>query len=175
MPAKTQGRDKGKWPPRSSSAELPFDESIGYQIRATHRALQRYLQLKIEPYGMTLGHWYFLRALWHEDGLTQRELGDRIGVREPTAMIAIKSMEARGLVRRTRSKSDRRKICVCLTPKATGLKQRLIPLAREVVATAASNLASKEVRHLLKSLETIQRSLNPAIDKAKSPKLSKKR
>lgn len=39
--------------------DLPFEESVGYQIRATHRVLQ----LKIEPYGVTIGMWYFLRVL----------------------------------------------------------------------------------------------------------------
>jgi MarR family transcriptional regulator, organic hydroperoxide resistance regulator len=156
---------KGAWPPKASSAELPFEQSIGYQIRATHRALQRYLQLKIEPYGVTLGHWYFLRALWHEDGQTQRELADRIGTREPTALIAIKAMEARGLVKRTRSKSDRRKIHVWLTPKAKRLKRQLIPLARGVVATAANNLVLNDVHRLLNLLGEIQNSLNAAVGK----------
>ena len=63
--------------------DLPFDDIVGYQVRMTHRALQRYLQTKIAPYGVTLGMWYHLRALWAEDGLTQRELSRRIGLMEP--------------------------------------------------------------------------------------------
>src|ERR1700761_833733 len=96
-------RKKAKRPAARSGdspSELPFELSIGYQIRATHRALQRYLQMLIEPFGVTPGIWYFLRALWHENGLTQRELSDRTGTTEPTALIAIKYMETRGLVRR---------------------------------------------------------------------------
>ena len=41
--------------------DFPFTDSVGYQVRRTHRALQRFLQLKIEPHGVTLGMWYFLR------------------------------------------------------------------------------------------------------------------
>ena len=33
-------------------ADFPFADSVGYQIRRTHRALQRFLQLKIEPHGV---------------------------------------------------------------------------------------------------------------------------
>ncbi|MBE7608248.1 MarR family winged helix-turn-helix transcriptional regulator, partial [Salmonella enterica] len=90
--------------------------SVGYQIRSTHRALQRFLQLKIEPYDVTLGMWYFLRALWAEDGLTQRELSRRIGTMEPTTLLAIQKMERRGLVQRVQNKTDRRKWHVRLTP-----------------------------------------------------------
>ena len=56
------GRKAASQRNRSASAreaELPFAESIGYQIRATHRLLQRFLQVKIEPHGITLGMWYF--------------------------------------------------------------------------------------------------------------------
>ena len=49
---------------RTSEVDLPFADSVGYQIRATHRALQRFLQFKIEPHGIAFGMWYFLpRAL----------------------------------------------------------------------------------------------------------------
>jgi hypothetical protein len=86
-------RPQGK---ADDDADFPFAESVGYQIRATHWALQRFLQLKIEPHGVTPGMWYFLRALWHEDGLNQRELSRRVGTMEPTTLSAILNMEKKG-------------------------------------------------------------------------------
>ncbi len=68
---------------------LPLERSVGYQIRRTHRLVQRALQVRIEPHRVSLGMWYFLRALWDEDGLTQRELSTRVGTMEPTTMAAI--------------------------------------------------------------------------------------
>jgi MarR family transcriptional regulator, organic hydroperoxide resistance regulator len=165
FPMKSDGKAKGVWPPKGSPARLPFEQSIGYQIRATHRALQRYLQLKIEPHNIVSGSWYYLRVLWNEDGLTQRELADEVGIREPTAFKAIKHMEAQGLVRRLRSKADRRKIHVWLTPKGNALKDELIPLARHVVATAARDLTTDEVLVLLEMLAKIQLNLNAAIER----------
>jgi MarR family transcriptional regulator, organic hydroperoxide resistance regulator len=144
--------------------DLPFEDSVGYQIRATHRLLQRYLQMKIEPYGVTPGIWYFLRALWTEDGLTQKELSDRIGTTEPTTLIAIKYMSTHSLVSRVRNKTDRRKLHVWLTPKGLELKKELIPLARHVVGVAAETLSATEVRRLLKSLGEIQKNLSAAIN-----------
>jgi MarR family transcriptional regulator, organic hydroperoxide resistance regulator len=139
--------------------DLPPSESIGYQIRTTHRLLQRFLQLKIEPFGVTLGMWYFLRALWSEDGLTQRELSRRVGTMEPTTLAAILSMEESGLVKRVRSKEDRRKQHVHLTAKGRDLQIKLIPLARDVVAIAVQGFETSEVRQLLKALTEIQKNL----------------
>jgi DNA-binding MarR family transcriptional regulator len=158
--------------PKVTIHDLPFERSIGYQVRATHRALQRYLQIKIEPFGITTGAWYFLRALWHEDGLTQRELAQRIGTAEPTALIAIKAMESQGLVRRVRNRDDRRKLHIRLTAKGRGLKGRLIPLAREVVGTAATALSPMQLDELLHSLMQIQGSLNLAIGRVEGGKPS---
>ena len=144
----------------ASEMDFPFADSVGYQIRSTHRLLQRFLQLKIEPHGITLGMWYFLRALWHEDGLTQRELSNRAGTMEPTTLSAILAMEKRGVVRRVRNRGDRRKRHIYLTPKGRALKAKLIPLAREVVDTAVQNLSRGEVVQLLKGLSEVQKSLH---------------
>src|SRR5687768_12786893 len=141
--------------------DLPLERSVGYQVRMTHRALQRYLQIKIKPHGVTLGTWYFLRALWHEDGLTQRELSRRIGTREPTTMTAILAMEASGLVKRVRNDADRRKQNVFLTAKGQRLKRKLLPLAREVVNTATAGFSEREVGLFLGFLSAVQCNLEP--------------
>lgn len=157
----------GKIQPRrktsADDADFPFAESVGYQIRCTHRALQRFLQLKIEPHGVTVGMWYFLRALWNEDGLNQRELSHRVGTMEPTTLSAILNMEKKGLVRRVQNKKDRRKWHVHLTPKGRALKAELIPLAREVVDAAVQSLSRKEVKQLLEGLAEVQKNLHATV------------
>lgn len=72
--------------------DLAMEDSVGFQIRDAHRLMQRYLQSQIEPHGLSLGMWYFLRALWFEDGLTQSELSRKVGTMEPTTLAAIKAM-----------------------------------------------------------------------------------
>jgi DNA-binding MarR family transcriptional regulator len=145
---------------RPAAIDLPFEGSVGYQVRMTHRALQRYLQSKIAPHGVTLGMWYHLRALWAEDGLTQRELARRIGLMEPTTLGAILGMEKIGLVKRVRNKADRRKINIFLTAKGRQLKAELLPLARQVVSDAAAGFSAREVELLLDLLKSIQRNLD---------------
>jgi DNA-binding MarR family transcriptional regulator len=167
---KATGSKAGKKParPRKRSVlrgevDLPFADSVGYQIRATHRVLQRFLSFKIEPHGITTGMWYFLRALWHEDGLTQRELSVRVGTMEPTTLSAILIMEKKGLVRRVRNQEDRRKWHIHLTPKGRALKTKLLPLAREVVDTAVQNLSRGEIAQLLNGLSEVQKSLHATL------------
>ena len=100
---------------------FPLEASVGYQVRMVYRAMQRLLQSRIEPHGVTLGMWYYLRALWSEDGLTQSELSRRIGTMEPTTRGAIQAMERSTLVKRVRSKDDRRKVHIRLPKKGRDL------------------------------------------------------
>lgn len=140
--------------------DIPLELSVGYQLRVTHRALQRYLQAKIEPYGVTLGMWYFLRALWQQDGVTQSELSRSIGTMEPTTQSAIVAMERSGIVRRVKDKVDRRRRRVFLTAKGRELKRELLPLAAVVVQDASRGLTLRELTMFLECLKTIQGNLS---------------
>ncbi len=143
--------------------KLPLDASVGYQVRITHRLIQRALQARISRHGVTLGMWYFLRVLWQEDGITQRELSNRIGTMEPTTMSAIMAMERAGIVRRVRNAQDRRKINIFLTDRGRSLEALLLPAGIAVVGTAVQGIPAAEVSRLLGLLGTMQRNLGEAL------------
>ena len=126
-------------------AEFPPAESSGYLVRDAHRAFQRLLEKRIAPYGVARGQWYFLRVLWTEDGLSQRELSARVGMMEPTTVIALRSMEKAGLIRRVRSADDKRKAQVWLTPKAQRMRNELLSVARGITDQAEAGLRRDEL------------------------------
>jgi DNA-binding MarR family transcriptional regulator len=115
-------------------------------VRDAHRAFQRLLERRIAPFGVTRGQWYFLRVLWEKDGLSQRELSARVGMMEPTTVIALRSMERSGLIRRLRSADDRRITQVWLTPKAKRLRNRLLRIARGVTDLAEEGLTRSQIK-----------------------------
>ena len=145
---------------RRKKPRLPLVRSVGYQIRMTHRRLQSALQSRIERHGVTLGMWDYLPVLWDDDGLTQRELSNRIGTMEPTTLSAVMSMERIGLVRRRRNPKDRRKINIYLTEKGRTLEAILLPAAVEVVAEAVKGFTQRDTATLLRLLYAIQKNLD---------------
>ena len=98
----------GKRPDGKRSSRSPKARASWCAMR--NRAFQRLLEKRIAAYGVKRGQWYFLRVLWTEDGLSQRELSARVGTMEPTTVIALRSMEKSGLIRRVRSADDKRKV-----------------------------------------------------------------
>lgn len=133
--------------------------SIGYLTRIAFRAFSRALEVRTAPHGVSSGQWRFLRVLWREDGLTQRELSARVGMREPTTVIALKSLERSGFVTREKSVQDRRKAHVYLTPEARALEAVLLPAVSEVNAIALAGLTEAEIKVLRKALTVVGRNL----------------
>ena len=62
-------------------------ESMGYLLRQAYRTFNKVLQAHIAADHVTIGMWNYLRVLWDEDGLTQRELeGDQRIAVNPDAL-----------------------------------------------------------------------------------------
>ena len=125
--------------------QFPLAESSGFLVRDANRAFQRLLEKRIASYGVSRGQWYFLRVLWTEDGLSQRELSARVGTMEPTTVIALRSMEKTGLIRRVRSADDKRRSQVWLTPKAQRLRNELLALARGITDEAEDGIVREDL------------------------------
>jgi MarR family transcriptional regulator, organic hydroperoxide resistance regulator len=151
-------------PPPRHAVEFPPRLSSGYLVRDAHRAFQRLLERRIGPFGVTRGQWYFLRVLWITDGLSQRELSARVGMMEPTTVIALRSMEKSGLIRRVRGNDDRRKVLVFLTAKAKRLRGELLGVARTITDEAEEGIAPRDlaafrriVARMTENLDRIER------------------
>lgn len=124
------------------------ENSLGYLSRVTFRSFSRALERRTLEYNVSAGQWRFLRQLWREDGITQRELSARVGMREPTTVVALKGLEAANLVRREKSEVDRRKIYIYLTDHAKALEDILAPMNAEIHDLATKGLSDAEVETL---------------------------
>jgi MarR family transcriptional regulator, organic hydroperoxide resistance regulator len=170
MPSSPAALRRGKSAAGSKQrSPYPPEESIGHQVRWAHRALQREIEERLKPFGITNGMWYFLRALWEEDGLSQRELSDRVGNSEATTVNALHAMEKRGLALRVPNSEDRRKSNIFLTRPAKDLRDLLLQEARAVNRTATDGIGAAEIEALKKTLGKIRRNLAAANEARRLP------
>ncbi len=147
------------------------NDRMAHLIKDATRVFLRSLQVRLARHEVQLGHWTFLRILWKQDGLTQRELSDEAGLMEPTTVIALRAMESLGYVTREHRPDNRKNLYVFLTPKGRQLKEILVPLAEEVNACALSGVADDDVtatrRALLSVIQNLSQDL-AAIDGSKT-------
>ena len=141
-------------------AWLDPNESPGYLVRGTNLAVGKALRRNLSKYGMTLGQYYFMRALWIEEGLSQRELSRRVGTTEPTTASVLRLLEKNGLVRRIRNRRDRRTINIFPTQKGRGLKNELLHMATKINEIATRSLSTAEVETLKRLIRVMKTNLD---------------
>ena len=146
----------------SRAAPFPMEQSIGSQVRRTHRLFAQALQAALAPQEIPLGMWYFLRALWEEDGLTQREISERVGATAPTAVEQLRNMEKRGLLSRRASEEDRRKVHFHLTELGRSVETELLAYAEGVNRIAMEGFTEGEIGFLRLALMRMQENLAKA-------------
>ena len=147
-----------------AAAKRAFDtdpaRSIGYLIRETSRLILARLQVLLAPHDVTLGQYFVLRELWQREGLTQRELSERIAIQEQSTVATIDAMEKRDLVVRVRSTEDRRKIHIYLTARGRGLRKTLLGYAARVINGATDDFDENELESLRTLLQKLRSNLN---------------
>jgi DNA-binding MarR family transcriptional regulator len=145
--------------------EYSPEVSVGYQLRKTSREMAGLLKAQIASENISIGMWYFLRALWERDGVIQRELTEYVGFMQPTTVAALRSMQSLGLVRMERDKTDRRSIRIFLTKKGRRLKARLLPKVAEINKIALKDVREEDFKLYLNVLKKIHDNAAAAIRK----------
>jgi DNA-binding MarR family transcriptional regulator len=149
-------------PPHAGDA-YPPSESIGLLLRIALFGLRASFKASLARCGVPWSAWYYLRVLWEADGISQRELTERVGVMQPNTVSALRSMDRAGLVSIEPQPLDRRSTRVWLTPKARDLMRRLLPeiraAARPVALRGFTQAEEAELRRLLNKIcDNVRRS-----------------
>lgn len=142
------------------------EERLARLVRLAARAFNRSLQLRLSTAGITFGQWIFLRILWYNDGLSQRELSQRASLTEPTTHTALSRMEALGLLTRENADGNKRRLHAFLTEKGKSLRDQLEPLAIEVNSLSVEGLDAAEQKILRRGLLAIISNLERDEQKA---------
>lgn len=136
------------------------DKSLSYVVNHASRLLTQALNDEIAALGVSPGQLPVLMCLWEQDGLTQRELYERVHIEQATMSNTLKRMERDGLVKRKPDPDDRRASRVLLTAKAKGLEAKLTEAAKEVNRRALGDLKKKDKKELLDQLERLIANLS---------------
>ncbi len=128
------------------------NDRLAHLVKDATRGLLRAMQMRLTKYGVSFGHWAFLRILWERDGLTQRELSVEAGLMEPTTYSALTAMEKLGYITRRRMRDNRKNVYVFLTPEGKALRRKLVPLAEEVNERAVQGVPAADIATTRKTL-----------------------
>ncbi|ENN84490.1 putative transcriptional regulator protein [Rhizobium freirei PRF 81] len=134
-------------------------DSAAHLASQLAKVFARALQQRANKLGFSPGQFPILLELWSEDGLTQKQLLERVDIEQATMANTLSRMERDGLVERRPHPSDKRAQLVFLTEKAAAMEAEAIEAAMAVDSDVLRNFRNFE-RELL--LEYIRRILENA-------------
>ncbi|HTZ54589.1 MAG TPA: MarR family transcriptional regulator [Candidatus Acidoferrum sp.] len=125
--------------------------ALGNVVRTLRARLDRALQSS----GLRLGQYQVLRHLWDDDGLTPREIADRLDVEMPTVTRTVQRMVRDGLVERQAHPDDARSVRIYLTKRGHDLRAHLAEIIAEQTEHAMRGFAAEERATFVRMLERI--------------------
>ncbi len=134
-------------------------DSAAYLASQMAKGFARSLQQRAARLGFSPGQFPILLELWSEDGLTQKQLLERVDIEQATMANTLSRMERDGLVERRPHPSDKRAQLIFLTSKAAAMQAEAIE-----AAMAADTDLFKDFRQFERELllEYIRRILENA-------------
>ncbi|QLQ36998.1 MarR family winged helix-turn-helix transcriptional regulator [Micromonospora robiginosa] len=141
--------------------DLVLRRQVCFALYAASRALTDVYRPILDEHGLTYPQYLVLLVLWErgDDAPTVSELGARLRLDSGTLSPLLKRLEAAGLVVRTRSAADERRVEVGLTDAGRALRERMedVPLrvARSTGLTEAELVGLRDT--LTRVTETIHR------------------
>lgn len=131
------------------------DERIAHLVRLCARGFNRSLARRLADHGVSFGQWVFLRILWKEEGLTQKELSKIANLTEPTTHTALSKLKKLDVVEHRMQAGNKRKLHIYLTEKGRALQSVLEPLAIEANDVALQGISPAQHAHLHEMLVRI--------------------
>lgn len=140
---------------------LKREKSLGYVVNHLSRLMTQALGVETARLGVTPGQLPVLMCLWEQDGLTQRELYQRVHIEQATMSNTLSRMERDGLVKRKPDPDDRRASRVMLTAKAKKIEADLNEATKTVTKNALGSLKKKDKKTVMDLMGVMIENLDP--------------
>ncbi|KYF57250.1 MarR family winged helix-turn-helix transcriptional regulator [Sorangium sp. So ce854] len=139
--------------------ERPEIDAIVEMIIYLYTESRRLTKGMASGFGLTGPQLTILKLLESFQDLSLSTLSERIRAQNSTVTGIVDRMEREGLVRRERSKADRRVVHIRLSEKGARLAREIQVEPMEIFRSALLSLSSADLRDLLRILTKLQRQV----------------
>jgi DNA-binding MarR family transcriptional regulator len=129
-----------------------------FTVYSTAHAFNRAYKPLLDALGLTYPQYLAMFALWEQDDVTVKEIGEQLHLDSGTLTPLLKRLETMGLVRRTRDAADERSVRISLTPAGTALRQKEKTVKQGILG--ACGQSAEDLRTLNTQLVKLRDRLN---------------
>ncbi len=137
---------------------LTLGKQLCFAVYSAAHAFTRAYKPLLDRFGLTYPQYLVLLALWQQDGMTVKRIGEEIGLDSGTLSPLLKRLEAAGYVARQRDPGDERQVIVSLTDKGRELKAEAFGILADI--SKASGCSLEDAGEIRESLHQLARRLS---------------
>jgi len=138
--------------------ELRLDKQLCFALYGAAHAFTRAYKPLLSPLGLTYPQYVVMMALWEEDDVAVKALGEKVGLDSGTLSPLLKRLEQVGYVSRRRDAADERQVFITLTAQGRALKTRAVGVLRGIGSQTGCEIG--EIESLRDSLKRLKRQLD---------------
>ncbi|MEI2297670.1 MarR family winged helix-turn-helix transcriptional regulator [Ensifer sp. MJa1] len=137
---------------------LALGKQLCFAVYSAAHAFNRAYKPLLDRFGLTYPQYLVLLALWQQDKMTVKRIGEEIGLDSGTLSPLLKRLEAAGYVGRQRDPGDERQVIVRLTEKGHELKSEAFGILIDI--GKASGCSLEEAGEIRETLHQLTRQLS---------------
>ncbi|RKH63211.1 MarR family transcriptional regulator [Corallococcus sp. AB049A] len=132
---------------------LRLDLQLCFPLYAASRAMVQAYTPLLAKLGLTYPQYLVMLVLWETDGVSVKELGEKLYLDSGTLTPLLKRLETLGFVRRERSKEDARSVTVSLTAQGKALRRKAASIPEAIVCR--TGLTLEELARLRRDIQRL--------------------
>ena len=114
--------------------QLKLENQLCFPLYACAREVIRKYKPFLDELCLTYTQYIAMMVLWEEKHVGVKELGEKLFLDSGTLTPLLKKLEAQGLITRTRSAEDERRLIVALTPAGEALRERALDVPAKIAS-----------------------------------------
>ena len=112
--------------------QLKLKSLFCFPLYACSREVIKQYKPYLDRMDLTYTQYVVMMALWEEQEMTVKALGDRLYLDSGTLTPLLKKLEAKGYITRTRSRKDERNLLVAVTESGEALRGEAMEMPRAI-------------------------------------------
>jgi MarR family transcriptional regulator, organic hydroperoxide resistance regulator len=146
--------------PDTAVDPLALDRQVCFALVVASRSVLSVYRPLLEPMGLTHPQYLVMLALWEQSPRSLGEIAGLLQLDSPTLSPLVKRLETSGLITRTRSSDDERRLDIQLTSRGRELRREAEKIPPAIVAQLGVDVS--ELEALRDSLTKIITAANAA-------------
>ncbi|MEO6909226.1 MAG: MarR family winged helix-turn-helix transcriptional regulator [Abditibacteriaceae bacterium] len=135
-------------------------KSISLRIGRIKRAFRADFEKRAETLDITKPQYHVLSRLWKDDGILTSVIAKDICVTGSTMTGVLDRMEAKGLIRRANSTTDRRAVEIWLTIEGRAMQKPLMKIIADINNKALNGFSEQQQERFLIALDKVGDNLD---------------